>query len=294
MRNRAFFFAALLLFTFALAQIDRRFLKENDGFCLRTILGQIPHNQKWEAQAPIPDKVQSVLAQPFYYLAKGHQSYVFASADGRYVIKCYRFPSHLRLFPWLNHPVSYFFNQKRQKIMVYNEKKLDLSFSSYQIAFEDLQKETGSEWIHLHGNATTRQTIHLIDLTGNHYNVPLDQISFVIQKRFVMLFEALETMHDRHDRQQIAKLIESLISTITCLWKQGIIDQDPVLGKNYGWDGNRVVYIDIGRFVKQEKLNDYFNLRSHIEQITPILADWLQQHDPELLNYYRSLINNTN
>lgn len=286
-----FFLTFFCLFAAALFQLDRHFLKENDGFCLRTILGQVPFHEQWEINAPLSLELRDALNQPYHYLAKGHQSYVFASEDGKHVIKCYRFPSHMRIFPWLNHPLSYHFNPGRRKIMDYNHEKLDLSFNSYKIAFEQLPSETGIEWIHLNQTACNYPNVHLIDQTGNHYHVPLDQLSCVMQKRFTLIFDALETMRAKNDREKILSVVSSLLHCIAERCREGIVDKDPVLGKNYGWDGTQVVYIDIGRFIRERKLKENLSPKEQAAQITPILVDWLQNYDEELLKVYNEMLN---
>lgn len=286
-----FFLTFFCLFAAALFQLDRHFLKENDGFCLRTILGQVPFHEQWVINAPLSLELRDALNQPYHYLAKGHQSYVFASEDGKHVIKCYRFPSHMRIFPWLNHPLSYHFNPGRRKIMDYNHEKLDLSFNSYKIAFEQLPSETGIEWIHLNQTACNYPNVHLIDQTGNHYHVPLDQLSCVMQKRFALIFDALETMRAKNDREKILSVVSSLLHCIAERCREGIVDKDPVLGKNYGWDGTQVVYIDIGRFIRESKLKENLSPKEQAAQITPILVDWLQNYDEELLKVYNEMLN---
>ena len=286
-----FFLTFFCLFAAALFQLDRHFLKENDGFCLRTILGQVPFHEQWVINAPLSLELRDALNQPYHYLAKGHQSYVFASEDGKHVIKCYRFPSHMRIFPWLNHPLSYHFNPGRRKIMDYNHEKLDLSFNSYKIAFEQLPSETGIEWIHLNQTACNYPNVHLIDQTGNHYHVPLDQLSCVMQKRFTLIFDALETMRAKNDREKILSVVSSLLHCIAERCREGIVDKDPVLGKNYGWDGTQVVYIDIGRFIRERKLKENLSPKEQAAQITPILVDWLQNYDEELLKVYNEMLN---
>ncbi|MBS0653262.1 MAG: hypothetical protein JSR39_07010 [Verrucomicrobia bacterium] len=286
------FFSSLLLFAAVLFQLDRHFLKQNDGFCLRTILGQVPFQEKWEIEAPLSPEVQEALSRPFHYLAKGHQSYVFESEDGKRVIKFYRFPSHMRVFPWLNHPLSYHFSHDRRKIMAYNQEKLDLSFNSYKIAFEELRNETGIEWAHLNLTPTEHSKVHLIDRTGNHYHVPLGQLSCVVQKRFTLIFDTLETMRANHDKKGIQAVVSSLLNCIADRCREGIVDNDPVLGKNYGWDGSRVVYIDIGRFVHANDSKILLNAKEQALQITPILADWLQGYDEELFKNYNEMLNN--
>ncbi len=295
MKNpRLLFFSACLLLGITLFQLDRYYLKQNDGFCLRTILGQVPHQERWNIGTPLSTTCRQILNQPFHYLAKGHQSYVFASEDGQYVIKCYRFPSHLRLFPWLNHPISYHTNSRRQEIMQYNLEKLDLSFHSYKIAFEQLQQETGTEWIHLNRSTDLNQQIHLIDQTGNHYYVPLDSLSCVLQKRFTLIFPALEQMLQKDDRDGIKQLITSLAELHLESSRKGISDHDPVLAKNYGWDGSKAVHLDVGRFVEDKMAKNDINLRAQFEQMTPILVEWLQQNDPELFEHYKATLDRLN
>lgn len=280
-----------LLFVFALVQLDHLFYRQNDGFCLRTILGQVPDETRWNIDAVMPEEIKQILKQPFCYLAKGHQSYVFASQDGKHVIKFYRFPSNLRHFAWLNHPISYHFSSSRKKIMTYNEKKRNLSYNSYKIAFEELADQTGAEWIHLNRSLIQPETIHLIDKTGNHYDVPLSQLTFVLQKKFQLIFDALEEMKRRQDNPRILQLIKSLFANIDNQCQKGIVDQDPVLDINYGWDGHQVVAIDIGRFVKED--NKILNSKETIEKITPILAQWLQNYNDELFKEYKEILNNT-
>src|SRR5689334_8640410 len=51
------------------------------------------HFDEWDVE--ISPEVVSILEQPFHYLAKGGQSYVFGSSDGKYVLKLFRFDACL-------------------------------------------------------------------------------------------------------------------------------------------------------------------------------------------------------
>jgi hypothetical protein len=291
--NRLFFVSSFL-FTLILARVDHIFLKQNEGFSLRTVLGQASTT----AESPsLTDEMRRILSQPFHYFAKGHQSFVFASEDNQHVVKLYRFPSHLRPLPWLNHPFSSRLSQRRKAIMTYNEEKLSLSLHSYQIAFEELQRETGVEWIHLSPTHDDLPLLHLIDRCGHHYEIPLDDLCIVVQKRFIPIFEALEQMKTSSDREGIRHVVSSLLDRIEGSCRKGIVDKDPVLDKNYGWDGKEVVYLDIGRFVKrscneiQSDPSSHFHCaecQTEAAHITPILAAWLQECDQELFNDFQA------
>src|SRR3954462_2689164 len=102
MKNKILiFFCSLLIFTILLTKIDRWCAKASHQFCLHFIDGPPTTNPAWKTEAPYPE---SVLDQPFFYLDKGAQSFVFESADQQSVIKFYKFPAHLRRFDWIKHP----------------------------------------------------------------------------------------------------------------------------------------------------------------------------------------------
>lgn len=261
-----------------LYQIDRYFLKLNDGFCIRSLFGTLPADFQKQPLEPPPAIFKTIVDQPYTYLAKGHQSYVFMSQDQKYVIKFYRFPSHLRRFPFLNHPLSSHFSKKRQQIMAYNLEKLALSFNSYQIAYKKLSEETGTLWVHLQPTKDLQQLITLIDRTGCRYTLPLDSLFFVVQKKMELFFPALENLIEQGGLDASKQMIDSLIDLIMSRCEKGIQDTDPVLEKNYGWDGKRVVSIDIGRFV--EKPKEQLQSSDEIAKITYPLNCWLKNHQP--------------
>src|SRR5215813_2272463 len=94
-----------LLGVVAAAVLAKQFCyKKTDGFAHYKILSSLPFNEEWEVP-PLSEneakEVSAILDQPFYYLAKGAQSYVFASKDGQSVIKFFRI-YHLTPPRWLN------------------------------------------------------------------------------------------------------------------------------------------------------------------------------------------------
>lgn len=83
-----------------LGLLDHKFLIGNKKFSICHIYSDLPYKKSWEVKAPLSEEI---VQQPFFYLGRGHQTYAFVSQDNRYVMKFYRFPSHLRPFGWMNH-----------------------------------------------------------------------------------------------------------------------------------------------------------------------------------------------
>src|SRR6267154_2622896 len=76
---------------------------KTDGFALYKILSSLSYCSDWEVTPLTPqnnEEIATILNQPFYYFAKGAQSYVFVSKDGQVVIKFFRI-YHLQPPFWL-------------------------------------------------------------------------------------------------------------------------------------------------------------------------------------------------
>ncbi len=109
------------------------------------------------------------LKQKFYLKAQGGQSYVFISADGKYVLKFFKDMPR----PWLPLP-SY----QKKKIG-----KLKRTLKGYQLAFSRLREETGLP-VHLWDErlATTEAHRHLYasGVAGSEHKKIVDQVAAVL------------------------------------------------------------------------------------------------------------------
>jgi hypothetical protein len=268
---------ALLLFILLLTKVDRLFLKRNHGFCLRTIISTLTYRPEWEPSTPLQHKtLDPIWDQPFCYLAKGHQSFAFLSADGRYVLKFYRFPSHLRPLPWLNHPCA---GKARKRVEAYNLNKLDATFASYKLAYDELREETGLLYLHLNKTETLQRCVTLVDRCGAAYRVSLDDMHFLLQKKAEPFFPLLQRTLEAGDEETFKNLISSLFSLISSRLDKGISDGDAILEKNYGWLNQRAVHIDVGRFSKSAS-------KQELRTTTESLRAWMEEHCPHLLPIY--------
>jgi hypothetical protein len=255
MIKKHLFCLSLIVFSICLVYADRFFLKKNDGFCIRNILGKL---QALDAPDPFLEKEKdTIFSQPFFYLAKGHQSYVFISEDQKYILKFYRFPSHLRPMPWLNHPFTKHFSKRRKDIEEYNLNKFTFTLNSFKLAKEYLPKETGTLALHLNKTSTLKKKVTIVDQLKHHYSIDLDSTLFVVQKKAQMIYPILQEALLEKKFHKAKEVLYSLIQLAKSAHAKGIVNRDAIVEKNFGWMDGRAIFLDIGRFEqKSEEEND--------------------------------------
>lgn len=254
--------------------ITARFCKNQTGrFTILRITSNLKYNPQWET-APLSSEEQShikeILNQPYSYLSKGVQSFVFASQDGQYVIKFFRH-DHLSSPPW----APWDMGKKHKK-----ENKLHKDFLSYKIAYESLQKETGLVFLHLN-KSNFNQNLDLVDKLGIHHQIPLGRFEFLIQKRASLLYTALDKMIQAGRLDDAKETLTKLVLLLAHRSQQGIFDKDPDLNTNFGVIGTQPMQIDVGRFRKATpKLdkNEIIRITDHLHQHLMVSCPELDQH----------------
>jgi hypothetical protein len=258
--------------------------KQTDGFCLAAIHSNLKYNPAWETSSFSPE-LEGVLAQKFHYLGCGGQSFVFVSEDGNYVIKFFK---HRKFFC---KPYSYLFQlplpgvlelcrlNKLHKAL----SKLNRDFSSYLLAYEELREETGLIYLHLNKTPLHRQ-IQIIDKIGIAHQIDLDKTEFLVQRRAKLLFPHIDELMQQGDivgaRQTLHAVVEALVGRC----KKGIFDEDPRLSSNLGILGKRAIFIDIGRFVRDNTREQPCVYITDVKAITSKrLRPWLEQTHPTLV-----------
>ena len=270
---------SLCLFIFLVSVLDRHLLKANHGFSLHIIEAPIPSLPDPNPTLPFP---KNLFDQSFHYLGKGAQSFVFESQDQKTVLKFYRFPSHLRRFPWTHHPLGYLFSSSRKNVKEYNLKRLKLSFHSFYLAAQSLSHETAVLYVHLHPTEELHQKAHLIDRLGAHYHLPLDSIAFIVQQRGTSFLPEFKKAFALQDHAKCKQMLDSLIHLIRQRCLHNISDLDNMDNDNYGWLHGRAIHLDIGRFQETHPLNP----QEEILRITHPLTTYLLEVSPELHNYF--------
>lgn len=271
----------MLLWGGLLFWLDKAAFKQNDRFNVRHIF---PNAQDCEIWAPpMNAEIKAILKQKFTYLARGMHAFAFLSEDGRYVLKFHRYPSHMRIFSWLNHPFSKS-SEKRRKVRAHDLEKWQYHLRSYQNSFSNLKEETGI--LYAGARIPGTETVTLVDKEGGVYQVFLGQTTFILQHRADLIYPSLD--HENEEMQQ--KIISAIIELMVTCCKKGFVDEDPILRKNYGLlrrgDQIRAIHIDVGDMVHVESAKSPEVYIPYVKEMTASLRKRIERDYPHLLPYY--------
>ena len=213
------------------------------------------------SDTPLEPHIHAILNQKFHYLAKGSQSYVFASEDGRYVIKFFKDPcKHLYSWTWIGSQLI-----KKGPRWVWKtlhadkrQQKWDRHLASLHSAAA-LRQETGILYAHLEG--TTRLNLPLVITDKIHiaHTLELDTLPFVLQKRATPLQEHLRTLTLAEKEQ----CLEAARNLLRALEEKGLVYTDNKI-ENWGFVEGRPMLIDLGcisssaQRVKDHRRIDHF------------------------------------
>jgi hypothetical protein len=285
------FIVRLSLFTLivlSLYGLGRLYYHLTGGFMIVNITSEFAYQPQWEVRpllASEQEELSKALEQPYFYLGKGCQSYVFASQDGQYVIKFfkyqrYRLQSWLAYFPPLPAVVKY-----RQEKLDKKWTKLDGFVKSWKVAFENLKEETGLLFVHLNKTTNMGRQVTLYDKIGQQHHVDLDHMEFCIQRKARLLCETLMDFKTLGDLAAGRVLLHQLLSLILSEYSRGLADNDHALMQNTGVAQGRPVHIDVGQFVFNDAVKEPTVFHQELFTKTYKFKLWLRDHYPELADY---------
>lgn len=230
--------------------------KKTQGFHLAKLQLDFPVQAKWDT--PAPESLHEIFDQPFHFLGKGMQSFVFASDDGRYVIKLFRFDK---------------IKDKTEYIHL---------FDACKTAYDHLKAETGLIYIHL--NPTDHlPTIQCKNPLGRTMHISLNPLRFVIQRKGEpfekTLFEA------RKDPTVMKKRLDQWCSLIQTRAFAGIRNKDPSLTRNVGFLEDRAIEFDFGNY----RADGAATPSAEIERCRQKTRLWLSKNAPEWVPYLNAL-----
>ena len=266
--------------------VKRFCYKQTDGFALSKIQSELPYNSSWEVSGSAEEsQILSLLDQPFHYLAKGAQSYVFASEDGQLVIKFFRI-YHLQPPRWmqvLNFPLPLQL-LKLNKILAKRE-ELEKDFDSYRLAYQEMKEETGLLYLHLNKTTHLKKHLTLYDKLHIAHHIDLDQMEFLVQKRADLVYPRIDAIARSEGLENAKSAITGLVQLLHHRCQKGIFDKDPDLNTNFGFIDKTPVQIDIGRFRPEEKTRSLKEEQDEIYRITDNFRQWLDVRYPELSSH---------
>lgn len=212
-----------------------------------------PHHPEWEID-PNP-KVNEILKQPFHFIGKGAQCYVFESKDGNYVVKLFRY----------NQPCV-------------PQKVVDL-FNACKMAYDNLKDETGLVYIHLNPTPMNLPILHCKDAVGRRYKFCLDQARFAVQKK-AKSFRAV-LVEAKKSPIEMERRINELISLLESRTKKGVMNTDPQLSRNFGFLESQAIEFDFGNY----RLSCDLDRKQEVKKYTHRLRRWLKRNAPEWVAY---------
>ncbi len=223
------------------------------GFRVGKMELAFPSHPEWDVR--VTPEVLAILDQPFYYIDKGSQSYVFESRDGNYVVKFFRFD-----YPEIDLKVLTLFN-------------------ACKIAYDKLRDETGLIYIHLNPTTEGLPILHCKDAIGRKVRLPLDRYRFAIQKKAMPFRQTL--LEARHDPVLMQKRMDQFIDLLQSRTGKGVFNTDPTLSRNFGFLADRAIEIDFGNY---RPTSDH-NQLSEMIRYTERLRRWLSTEAPEWVAY---------
>ncbi|MBA3722818.1 MAG: hypothetical protein H0W88_10530 [Parachlamydiaceae bacterium] len=284
----------LLILTLVISSaygLGRLYFRLTGGFSIKNITSDFAYNSEWDVRPLIgteKEELNRATNQPYYYLGKGCQSYVFLSHDKQYVIKFFKYQRY-RLLPWLAYfpPLPAIVKYRDEKL---NKKwnKLDGFVKSWKTAFENLKPETGLLYVHLNKTKDLNKQLTIFDKIGKSHLIDLDQMEFCIQKSAEMLCTALLQLKEKNDHDEAQALILRLLNLIVSEYHRGFADNDHALMQNTGVVKGEPIHIDVGQFVKDEKFKDPLVFHQELYTKTFKFKIWLLEEYPQMAIYLES------
>jgi hypothetical protein len=290
MRNKIFFKVCirLCLLSAIVYGGGRLYYQITAGFTTGNIASELPYDSRFETKALAQDEknlVDSILSQPFHYLGKGCQSYVFASEDGKYVLKFFKYQRFtpqkwIEYFSFIPQVEEYRLSKVEEK-----KKKLENIFTSWKLAFDELQKETGLIFVHLNKTSNLKKELVIYDKMGMKHDLPIDNYEFLIQKRANMLTETIDEHMAKGQEKKAKALLDNLYSTILSEYERGVGDNDHALMQNTGVLDGMPIHIDVGQFMRKESYKDISIQQQEIFNKSYKFRMWLKKRYPDLSSY---------
>ena len=253
------------------------------GFHVARFLLEAPDDLDRNIPLDVLDKKEliPILSQPFFYLNRGAQCFVFESQDHKYVMKIFHESRPSTLVSKWKQKI------KIQKNSAKPQRAKRTGFEGCLIAYRAAREETGLLYLHLYPTKNELPKARVSDPIGRVYHLSLDRYFFVIQKK-ADSFE--ETLFKASLEGDLSRYFQSYFSLLASRIGKGIWNEDTSLSSNFGFLGSQAIEIDFGRYVQQRRfLNSKFQ-EMEMKRFTNKLRTFISLHLPdELARFDRDL-----
>jgi hypothetical protein len=283
--------AAIFLLVFT---ITAKFcIKKTDGFTVAGVCSNRPYNSAWETRSLSNEEnaeIAHVLKQKYTYFGCGGQSFIFFSEDGKYALKLFK-QCKFTLPLWLKYVrIPWVLDRYREKKIWTRQDKLMRDFTSYKIAFEELQEETGIIYVHLNKTNYLQSTLTIVDKLGINHHLDLDSLDFVVQRHADLVFPRITMLMTAGKIDEAKQAIASVLNLIVTRCKKGFHDRDPNIATNCGFIKDHAIKIDVGRFVRIDQMKQPEVYRKEVVRISHPFQEWIGTNHPTLSPFFQEEI----
>jgi hypothetical protein len=287
MKEKMFRIALLAL---ACVGFGRVWYELKDGFSFSRLAFALPPSASYPTD-PLSQEEETrllqALSQEYHYLGRGRQCYAFESEDGHYVLKLprfdrYRLPLYLRLFGGLE--------ERKERLIEDKRERLEMTLKSFQIAHNELKKQTALLASHIHPTDHLPSTLFIRDKIGRRYSINPNLALFVLQEKRPILMKTFQDHWRRQDIDEAKKALNAFLDVVVTRARAGVFNKDPSFMKNFGYDGSDGVMIDVGSLFKKEELASDEAFHRSLREGTGPMKDWLAELNPELKEWFEKRI----
>ena len=214
-------------------------------------------------------ELQSILQQPFSYLDRGRQSYVFISKDGKYVLKFFdarRLNSSVRIF-------------QSERSLTHKYERL---FKGYEVAYKYDRENTGLLFVQLTPDPSLNIVATVSDRFGMAHKISLSSVPFVLQKTAVPTRIVISELLDKGNVDKAKQRFRQIIDMYLEEYRRGLNDTDHNFMYNTGFIGEKPIRIDVGRLGVDKNVIDPKVYKKEIQTIAiKRTGGWVKRHYPE-------------
>lgn len=280
------FVKTLLIATLFFA-VERFCHKQTQGFRLHKFHSDLTYNPAWDIpplSLEASSQVETILSQPFYFLASGGESYAFISQDRQFVLKVFKH-HHMRTNSWVDKlPLPHWMTPLQKK---YKESRINRQttlFTSCLLAYNRLKEQTGLIYLHLNKTSHLNKTLSLFDPIGILHRIDLDKIEFALQKAATPAYPTLAHLVEIQELEKAKVRLKSLLDLTIARCKAGVADHD-ARKRNFGFVGENAIELDLGSFSINEALKTTQNTHRIFLYETIKLRSWIKKYHPELTDF---------
>lgn len=251
-------------------------------------IGNIIYQETYEEILAIPqlsqeeeERVQGLLDQTYTYLGKGAQSYAFASADGNYVLKFFKF-KHLRPSSfWEYIPSIGPIGTYKKKLAARKRRKLIGVFRAYKLAYDRDREESRMIYVQLNTLGNHRHFVTVLDKIGFVQTINLEHIPFVIQEKGETLRSVLGNLLSMGDIINAKERINQVFDMYMREYQKGIFDHDHGVMRNIGFIKDKVFHLDVGKLVKKKAMQEKAVAKQDALLVADKIKKWIKHNYPE-------------